>query len=375
MPCSYTDVNIHLTDAVDGSDVAGATLTVGGGRRTSPVPPSRPMPVGPSAFACVAGPTAYTATVPAQSGRAAVRSFSVPDTTTVNVNISLPRLIPAKQITVTLKDDFTKNPIAGATVQISGGPAGTFIPNGTTNAAGQYVFASVPYGTAYPDYTITAPAAGGRNVVTGTADSTGVDAAVDLFAQWTMSLTINVTVVANSSYGGAALANTDFVLAGGPAVANTTYTSDATGKLTIVVPARTGGANYTLTVPADGAGRLVTTLGSFRAERGIGEQDPDRFMDDGQRHRPYQEGQREQPHQHPGAADWRTGRLLENHDHPGFRHQHGDFHRGAHRDNGLHRHRPGLPGQPAALAGRPGSGQRHRNPQHFGDRSLTCGSR
>jgi hypothetical protein len=249
--CSYADVNFHLVDAVDGTNLpAGTIVNVTGGPLAIPVLTPRIVTtdaLGKGSLRVRAGAANYSYSIPAQNGRAAVAAttFSVPSTTAVTVpDIAVPW--PMKTITVQLNDGFTAGPVNGDAVTISGGPT-TKIYNGVTNPAGQYIV-SVPYGTGFPDYTITVPPdAAGRLGVTGTTPSITGNVTVTLVDPWTM-MPVNVTLT--DAFTGAAFGLRTVQLTGGPPSAPiSTYTTDAAGLVTISVPAGAG-PNYTLTVPA-----------------------------------------------------------------------------------------------------------------------------
>jgi prepilin-type N-terminal cleavage/methylation domain-containing protein len=265
--CSYTTVKFHLTDAVDGSPIANTVIAVTGGpiggvftrsvMTDSAGDGSMRIQVGSAAQQYTAKTLAVTNGRLASSTNFTATFAALPGSVTVPIAVQW----PTKVITVTLKDAYTTNNVAGGTVNITGGPtAGTFASSpATTPASGQVTF-TVPCGAPFANYTLTVPPdAAGRIGIpapgTSVASTCG-NVPVTLNTPWTM-MAVNVTVT--DALTGLTFNNKSGTVTAGPAGAsvNIPFTTDGAGKATLSVPAGPS-PDYTLTVPAQ-SGHLAAT--------------------------------------------------------------------------------------------------------------------
>jgi type II secretory pathway pseudopilin PulG len=227
-PCPSGDIAVNVKQL--GIDMAGAAVTVTGGPNNMSLTGTTDAS-GNATFTVPEG-TGYTVTA-TRAGQSASSAAAVTAGATTNVALVLPNP-PTGTLNVNVTQFATG--VAGATVELSGGPWSIGPITGTTNGSGQVTFASVPAGAGY---SITA---------TSGADTASTTATVS-----TGTTTVNLalpdppvgTIVTTVTWLSVAAPGVTVTLTGGPQSVNVSGTTNASGQVTFTnVPS---GSGYTVT--------------------------------------------------------------------------------------------------------------------------------
>jgi len=231
-----------------GTLASGATVTLTGG--PGAVSLSGVSDVnGEVLFSNVAVGSGYTMTA-TKTGASTSATPTVVSGTTTNVPIALPLSLVA---TVT----WLGANVSGATVTLSGGPSSLAPISAVTTSSGQITFSPVPAGAGY---TLSATKNGIVTTLTNqTVNNSSTPTAIGLVMP-TGTITVNAATWAAQPAGSATI-----TVSGGPDSPTTyTGTANASGVVSITVPATTSANPYTVTATKiNGSGTAsVTSLAS-----------------------------------------------------------------------------------------------------------------
>lgn len=258
VPIAMPTVSLVATITWVGANVSGATVTLSGG----------PLSIGATSATTSGGGQVTFTNVPAGGGYTLSASKNGQSTTltsqtfTTSPTTSISVALPTGTIAVNAAT-WAGQPVASATVTVSGGPNSPTTYTGTTNASG-VASITVPATTAAYPYTVTITKTTGSITGTGTATVTslasGGTATVAPPLTPTGTIAVNAATWAGAGAGGATVT----ITGGANTGATYTGTTNSSGVVSIVVPTTSSANPYTVTVTknAGSGSSTVTSLAS-----------------------------------------------------------------------------------------------------------------
>ena len=251
-----TNTNVTITMPVGGllvtviaagNPLPGALVRISAGPMSLPVTSDTTNASGEVTFTGLPAGSGYTLSAE-KSGSTTTTVTAVTGGTTTNVTLTWP--LGSLEAHVT----WLSANVAGAQVQLTGGPFGISPPAQTTPANGKVTFTNVPEGTGY---TLTAT----KNGQTGTASAaaTGGSTTTAPVAMPTGTIALGAT---NLTWAGEKVTSANVSITGGPMAGSYTGTTNASGVLSLTVPTTNATYPYTVTVTKNGytATATVTSL-------------------------------------------------------------------------------------------------------------------
>ncbi len=224
-----------------GANVSGATVTVTGG----PSSVNQSLVTGGSGevtFTNLPSGSGYTVSATKNGQTRTQTGVTVTTSSTTAVTLNMP------SGTIAVTATWAGDAAASASVSITGGPdGGTY--TGTTNASGQ-VSINVPATTSSYPYTVTVTKNGGSGAASVTSVTNGgtTAAAVTMGGVGTIAVTATWGGQPAGNVGGT---NT-ITITGGPNSGTYTGTTNASGQVSITVPATTPSYPYTVSASKNG---------------------------------------------------------------------------------------------------------------------------